>query len=135
MAMNGTDVLLLVNIGTELVPDFVAVGSQRGMTRVENVAEIDISSKDEAAKRILGGRYSSTMTLDGLYVPDDEAMLTLKSAVRNRELILVRMSEEGDEVEEASALVTSKSESWPDQGEATISISLSIDGEWTTVGS
>ena len=134
MAMNGTDVLLLVNVGTEAAPNYKVVGSQRGLTRVENTAEIDVSSKEERPKRVLGGRYDSTMTLDALYVPDDDCYLALQSANRNADLILVRKSEDDVQVEEATALITSMSESYPDQEAATITVSLRIDGEWEELG-
>jgi TP901-1 family phage major tail protein len=133
--MSGTDVLLLVNTGTVGSPVYTAVGSQRGLSREETTEEIDISSKDERAMRVLAGRYGSTMSLDALYVPDDASFLALKSAMRNGDLILVRLSEDGVEVEEADALVTSMSEEYPDVDAATISVALRIDGEWVTVGS
>ena len=85
--------------------------------------------------RVLPGRYGSTMTLDALYVPDDTAFLALQSANRDGELILVRIEEEEIETEEADALITSMSESYPDQGACTISVSLRVDGEWSVVGS
>ena len=58
MSMNGTDVLLLVNTGTPTVPVYEAVGSQRDVTFDEATEEIDVSSKDSRAKRVLPGRYS-----------------------------------------------------------------------------
>lgn len=135
MALSGTDVLLLVNTGTAEAPVYTAVGSQRGLTRQETTAEIDISSKDQREMRVLPGRYGSTMTLDALYVPDDASFLALQAANRDGELILVRVEEEEIETEEADALITSMSESYPDQGPSTISVSLRIDGDWTVVGS
>lgn len=132
---SGTDVLLLVNTGTSDSPTYTEVGSQRGLTRAETTAEIDISSKEERAMRVLPGRYGSTMSLDALYVSDCDAFLSLQSAMRNGELILVRISEEELETEEADALITSLSESYPDQAEATVTVALRIDGDWTTVGS
>ena len=135
MAISGTDVLLMVNTGTAVAPEYTAVGSQRGLTRDETTAEIDISSKESRAMRVLPGRYGSTMSLDALYVLDDEAFLSLQSAMRNGELILVRVSEDDLETEEADALITSMSESYPDVAEATITVALRIDGAWATVGS
>ena len=135
MGMSGTDVLLLVNTGTTVAPVYTAVGSQRGLTRDETTAEIDISSKDSRATRVLPGRYGSTMSLDALYVLDDDSFLSLQSAMRNGELILVRIEEDETETEEADALITSMSESYPDVAEATITVALRIDGEWSTVGS
>jgi len=135
MAMNGSDILLLVNIGTPSVPAYQVVGSQRDMTFDEATEEIDVSSKSSRAKRVLPGRYSSSISLDALYVPTRDDYDALKSAMRNGELILVARQEEGTTTETADALVTSLSESFPDQGEATISVALTIDGEWTEVGS
>ena len=135
MAMNGTDVLLLVNTGTAAVPVYEAVGSQRDVNFDEATEEIDVSSKDSRAKRVLPGRYSANLSLDALYVPTDDAYLALQSAMRDGDLILVAREEEETTTETATALITSLSESFPDQGEATISISLTIDGEWTEVGS
>lgn len=134
MAMNGTDVLLYVNTGTPAVPVYEVVGSQRGLSRDETTAEIDASSKDERAMRVLPGRYGSSMSLDALYVPTDTAYLALLDAMRDGELILVRINEDGADTEEADALVTSISQDYPDQDVATISVDLTVDGEWSSVG-
>lgn len=133
MAMNGTDILLQVNTGTILVPVYETVGSQRDVTFEETSEEIDVSSKDGRAKRVLAGRYGASVSLDALYVPTDAAYQSLKDAMRNGDLIKVLRQESGASLEEATALVTSLSEAGPDQGEATISISLTIDGEWAEV--
>ena len=135
MGLNGTSVLLLVNTGTEETPVLTAVGSQRNLSREETTEEIDVSSKTSRAKRVLPGRYGSSMSLDALYVPSNTCYLALKGAMRNGELIVVRVSEDGVEIEEADALVTSMSEEWPDQEEASISVDLTIDGDWAVVGS
>lgn len=135
MPVSGTSVLLLVNTGTAEVPDYTAVGSQRGLTLDETTAEIDISSKEAREMRVLPGRYGSTLSLEALYVADDASFISLQSAMRNGDLILVRISEDGAEVEEADALVTSMSGSYPDQAEATITVALRIDGAWVVVGS
>ncbi len=135
MAMNGTDVLLLVNTGTELVPSYEAVGSQRDVSFEETTEEIDVSSKDSRQKRVLPGRYGASLTLDALYVPTNAAFVALQAANRDGELILVAKEVDNVTIETATALITSMSGSFPDQGEATISISLTIDGGWTVVGS
>lgn len=129
--MNGTGFLLMVNTGTEEVPAYTVVGSQRDATVDETTDTIDVSSKDGRARRVLPGRYGSTISLDALYVPDDAAYQALKAANRSGELILVAREENDVVTETASAKVDSISESFPDQGEATISISLTVDGDWT----
>jgi len=135
MAMNGTDILLLVNTGSESVPSYEAVGSQRDVSFEETTEEIDVSSKDSRAKRVLPGRYGASITLDALYVPTGAAFVALQGAMRDGELILVAKEVDNVTVETASALITSMSEAMPDQAEATISISLTLDGTWTVVGS
>jgi len=135
MAKNGTDILLLVNTGTNVSPAYEVVGSQRDVTFDETTEEIDVSSKDSRAKRVLPGRYSAAVSLEALYVPSDAAYGALQDAMRNGELIKIAKEDDGTTVETADALITSMSENDPDQGESTISISLTIDGEWTAVGS
>jgi TP901-1 family phage major tail protein len=130
MAMNGSDILLLVNIGTAAVPSYQAVGSQRDVTFEEATEAIDVSSKDSRARRVLPGRYTSNISLDSLYVPTRDDYDALKDAMRHGELILVARQEEGVTVETADALVESMSEAFPDQAEATISVSLAVDGFW-----
>lgn len=128
--INGTDIILLVNTGTPETPQYTAVGHQRDVTFEETNDEIDVSSKESRAARVIAGRYGSSITLDALYVPDDSAYLALRSALRDGELILVAREEDEEVLETAPALITSMSGSFPDQGEATISISLTIDGKW-----
>jgi len=131
MAINGSDVLLLVNTGTAAVPVYTAVGSQRGVSFEETTEEIDISSKDSRAKRVLPGRYSASLSLESLYVWSDTGYQALRDAMRDGELILVAKQDDGVTMETADALVTSMSEEFPDQEEATISVDLTIDGFWT----
>jgi TP901-1 family phage major tail protein len=131
MAINGSDILLLVNTGTAAVPVYEAVGSQRDVTFDEATEEIDVSSKDSRAKRVLPGRYSASLSLDALYVWSDDGYQALRDAMRDGELILVARQDDGVTMETADALITSLSESFPDQGEGTISISMTVDGFWT----
>ena len=133
MAMNGTDILLLVNTGTPLVPVDVAVGSQRDATFGETTDAIDVSSKDARARRVLLGRYSAEITMDALYVPSDAAYLALQVAMRDGELIKILREESGASLEEATAVVTDLSQAAPDQDGATVSVGLAIDGEWAEV--
>lgn len=134
MAINGADVLILVNVGTEIAPDYKIVGSQRGVTFSETTDEIDVSSKEARAGRYLPGRYGATITLDALYMPSDDGYLTLLSAMRNGEFVTVRVQEEGAQVEQANAIVTDLSRTAPDQDASTCSVTLRVDGEWQTLG-
>ncbi len=129
--MNGADVLLLVNLGTEDDPTWAIVGSQRDATFNETTAEIDLSSKDSRARRVGPGRYSADVSLDALYVPSDEGYQALRDAMRLGNLIQIQRQESEAALEYAYAVVTGLSGGMPDQGEATISVDLAIDGEWS----
>ena len=125
--MQGTDILLLVTVSGG---SLVAVASQRGLTVAETSAVIDLSSKDSRAFKGAAGRYQSTLSLQHLYVPTASGYLALRSANRNGTPIVVQRSESGSAVEEADAIVTSMRGDFPDQGEAVISVDLTVDGEW-----
>lgn len=133
--MNGADFLLLVNTGTPTVPSYEAVGCQRDATIEEASDTIDNSCKDSRAQRVDYGRYSSSVSLDQVYVQTDAGYLALKDANRNAKMILIAREIEDVVVETALAKVDSISETFPDQAESTVSISLTIDGFWTEVGS
>jgi TP901-1 family phage major tail protein len=135
MAMNGTDILLLVNTGTDESPTYEAVASQRDTTVEEASETIDYSSKDGRAQRVGAGRYSSTISLDALYVPTDAGYQALRDANRAGTLIMVAKQVNDVVTETALAKIDSISEAFPDQAEATISISLTLDGEWIEAGS
>lgn len=135
MAMNGSDLLILVNIGTTEAPSYMAVGCQRDATIDEASATIDVSCKDSRAQRVLAGRYSATISLDALYIPDDQAYQALKDANRNGDLILIAREELGVVTETFPAKVDSLSQSFPDQGEATVSASFTVDGFPVAAGS
>jgi len=135
VAISGTDILLLVNTGTEDAPVYEEVGGQRGATYGETTDEIDASSKDSEAFRVLAGRKKSIITLDALYIPDDACYVILRAAMRAREFILVRRSENGADVEEAQAIITNLSRNAPDNEVASLTVGLTIDGDWEEVGS
>jgi len=134
MAKNGADILVLVNMGTLITPMYQVMGSQRDVTFEETNDEIDVSSKDAREKRVLAGRYSSSISLDALYVPSDSAYQVLKAAMRAGTILQLLREEMGASVEYASAIITSLSEAGPDQGEATVSASFTVDGAWVEIG-
>ncbi len=131
--LNGTDVLLLVNTGTEGAPIWTSVGSQRDVTIGEEVDLIDTSSKDAPEATYLGGRYGATISLDQLYVPSDAAYTTLKTKFRARATIKVRIRESGTDKEEATCIINSLERNFPDQEESTVSIELTLTGGFTTI--
>lgn len=135
MARNGTTWLVLANIGTPTVPAYSAVGCQRDGGTEETTENIDVSCKDSRAGRYLPGRYGSTLTLDSLYIETGAAYLALLDAMRDGTLIALAKELDGAVYETADAVINSLSESFPDQDAATVSMSATIDGFWSEVGS
>lgn len=124
---NGTDVLLKLEVSPGV---FQILGSQRGVTFGETTAPIDMSSKNSRNYKGKPGRYSSTASLQHLYVPNASGYDALKAAMRDGTLIRVERTEFGTDLEEADAIVTNLSGDFPDQEAAVISVDLQITGAW-----
>jgi TP901-1 family phage major tail protein len=133
--LNGSDVVLLANTGTELIPVYEVVACQRDVTFTETRDEIDVSSKCEPGRVFIPGRFRAEVSLDALYVPDNDAYEALKAAHRAGDLILIARQQEEVTVETALAMISSMTETFPDQDAGTISVSLTVSGMWEVVGS
>lgn len=130
--MNGSDIVLMA----EDAPgsgNLIVIGHQRDMSINENSETINFNSKESRAQSVGYGRYSSDMSLDALYVPSDAAMAALKQAIRQALYITVQTQVSGVPTEEAECVVTGNVSNFPDQGEVTVSVSLTVNGEWETL--
>lgn len=128
--MNGTAYLVQVNTGTVGVPIWTTVGAQRDTTVSESLGTVDTSSKDSNNQEILPGRYSATLSFDHLYVPGQPEHTLLRDAIRNRTLVQVREFLNGSPGVVGSGYLTSRSQSFPDQGEAVVSVEFTLTGAW-----
>lgn len=132
---NGTDVLILARTSAVgVTPEvFTAIGSQRDASISESNDTIDHSSKDMRAEQSRPGRYSATVECESLWLPSDAALSALRAACRNGTMTKVRRSDTavGGVVEEAEAWLESLDTEFPDQGEATVSITAHVSGVWT----
>lgn len=131
MAIDGKSVLLAVNTGTASNPIWTLIGEQTGLDLNETLSEVDVGSKDGPA--FLPGRYGATGELGAFYLPSSAEYDLLKQAVRNGSKVKLQVQESGVAKEEAEAIVTNFSRSFPNEGGATISVSFRIDGTWVTV--
>jgi len=134
-ATNGADTLVIVDTGTS-TPVWVIAAGQRDATFDENNNLIDVSSKDSGrTEEVLMGRLSQTVTLDMLYINGDAGYNALKDASRNGTSVLIRRRFQGSDLEQATSYVETRSESFPDQDAAVISLTFRIDGAWAAVSS
>lgn len=121
--VNGDDILVFIG--------GVIVGHQRNAQRTESNDLIDISSKIARQRRILAGRYQTDLTLDALWVRTASGLDALRTAIRSGDPVTLAVQFQGSGWESASAIASGSTEDWPDQGEATVSIDLAIDGSWS----
>jgi TP901-1 family phage major tail protein len=128
----GKSLLIYVNTGTDATPVWTKVGAQRGFSLEETADNFETTSKDSGVNREYEYSYnSSTISLNGLYIPSDEGLQALKNAQRNQEKIKAQTWENGAAVEQADALVTTRTIEGPHDNSATYSTELQITGGWT----
>lgn len=124
--IKGTDVVIRVNTGS----GWSNVGSQTGVKFDDSLGMIDVSSKEARAKKLLPGRYESTVVLDALYVPGAAEYLYLKNACRNGTAAQIRRRLLSNDTEEADCYISHVSEDFPDMAPATCSVTVEITGAW-----
>jgi len=131
--INGADVLILVDVGVS-APSFVVAAGQRDVTFDESNNLIDVSSKDTGRiEEVLMGRLTQTVTLDMLFINGDAGYLALKDASRNGTSITIRRRFQGADVEDATAFIETRSETFPDQDAGLVSLSFRLSGAWVVV--
>ena len=131
--INGADVLILVDVGVS-APSFVIAAGQRDVTFDESNNLIDISSKDTGRiEEVLMGRLTRTVTLDMLFINGDAGYLALKDASRNGTAITIRRRFQGADIEDATAFVETRSETFPDQDAGLVSLAFRLSGAWVVV--
>lgn len=132
--ITGVDILIHVNVGTELSPDWKAVGGQRGASLSESRETKDVTSKLSPGgyKQNEYGLAEWSISCDGVYVESEQAYAHLVAAMRNKNKVMARWLEGGAGVFEGTALVTSRDLDGPYDGEATYSMELQGDGQPTS---
>lgn len=131
--INGADVLILVDVGVS-APSFVIAAGQRDVTFDESNNLIDISSKDTGRiEEVLVGRLTQNVTLDMLFINGDAGYNALKDASRNGTSITIRRRFQGADIEDATAFVETRSETFPDQDAGLVSLSFRLSGSWVAV--
>ena len=131
--INGADVLIIVDVGVS-APSFVVAAGQRDVTFDESNNIIDISSKDTGRiEEVLVGRLTQNVTLDMLFINGDAGLNALRDASRNGTEIAIRRRFQGQDIEQVTAFVETRSESFPDQDAGVVSLSFRLSGSWGVV--
>lgn len=128
--VNGTDILVQVEHPADS-GNYLTIGSQRGATFGEQTASVDMSSKEDRKRFVNPGRYSSTLSLEHLYVPTSSGYAMLKNAMRNGTYVRVRRRELGSTLETAQCVCTGLSLAAPDQEASVVSAEFDVNGAWS----
>lgn len=131
--IDGASVLLMVNMGDDETPNWTAVAEQTGLSTENSRNLIEASSKDSDHTKWIYGKQDGTVTLESLYVPNDAAFKAIEEAMNNKEIVILRRTENGEDIEEATALVSTISKEWPDNDASTCSAEFQLDEPWTPV--
>lgn len=133
--IDGASVLLMVNMGDDETPNWTAVAEQTGLSTENSRNLIEASSKDSDHTKWIYGKQDGTVTLESLYVPNDAAFKAIEEAMNNKEIVILRRTENGEDIEEATALVSTISKEWPDNDASTCSAEFQLDEPWTPISS
>lgn len=128
MAIDGNSVLLLVNIAPPGEPfDYEAVGEQRGLTESSSRDAIDASHKLRDHMVNLLGRADGTVSLEGLWVPDDIALQAIERAYREKQVVILRKQVQGIAVEQREGVITTFDKDYPDNDVSTITVEIALN--------
>ena len=133
MSIDGSDVLLMVDVGTDTESDFVAVAAQQDLTISESRDIREVTSKLDDHKKKEYGEMDTTASLESLFVVDDSGEELLRSAVQDATKVTIRIQESDVEIEEGTVLVSSLERNFPRNDNSTFSAELEFDGPLTTV--
>lgn len=133
MAVKGVDILVLVENPAQS-GTYITVGGQRSATLSESVETIETTHKlTDGFKEFEYGFGEWKISADGVYIKDDAGFVALRNAMRNKQKVKLRIKEEGADVEEGLALVTSRELEGAYDGEATYSVEFQGTGAITPV--
>lgn len=132
MAVNGKDIVLQVNTGTVGSPSYTTLAAQTNVEFTITNSNIDASTKDSASSKFEYGRKTETATVDFLFDKTGADIAALRDAIRNRTKLLVRRYDTGDSTvkETATVVIDDFTESFPDQDNAVVTVTISVDGDW-----
>lgn len=129
--LRGVDLVIMVNTGDETTPVWSVVGGQRSATISETVETLDATTKDSdpGTYDYEYGLYTWTISCEGIYIPDDASYQLLKTAMRGRQKVKVRIQEAGTATEEGYAILTSRELEAPYEDMATYSVEMQGTGQ------
>ena len=130
MAKRGKDTAVYVNTGTEVEPEWVRVGGQRGGTFNRGSDTLDVASKDSdgwADEDYASNNWGHDF--DGLIPENKETYAMLEDAWYNQEFVMTRWTSGSNRIWEGKCIITDFPEEAPYDDAMTYSITLSGKGK------
>lgn len=130
----GVDILILVNTGDDVSPNWIPVGGQRGATMSDTVDTVETTHKLSGGAKTYEYTFSdATISCDGVYILNDEGYNALVGAMRQKQKVKVRWQEKGDDIYEGEFLVVSRDLEGAYDSESTYSMELQRTGDITVI--
>lgn len=129
--INGSTILLQVRSATG--PDvYTTVGGQRGMSVSKERTFIATHDKADGDTTGIGGRRTTSITMEGLVIANDVGRLALIAAYEGDGAVRVRRTAIGAEAaKQLIGVITACDEDFPDDEESTWTIEVQGNGGWT----
>lgn len=129
--INGSTILLQFRTGTG--PDvYTTVAGQTGLSVSRERTMIATSAKEDGDATFAGGRRSSTVSLEGLVLAADVSRTAIRAAFNSSsgEGRIRRTAIGAEAAEQATVLVSSLEEDFPDDDASTWTAELQVTGAW-----
>lgn len=127
-AIDGSDILILVDISEDGSGNYVAIAGQQDLTESEERDLREVTTKVHDHKHYEYGEMDTSLSFDTLYVPDDKARSVLEDAIRGGNKILMRRTEDGNHMTEGYGLVGSLEKNYPQNDNSTFACEVQLDG-------
>lgn len=127
-AIDGSDILILVDISEDDSGDYVAIAGQQDLTESEERDLREVTTKVHDHKRYEYGEMDTSLSFDTLYVPDDKARSVLEDAIREGKKLSLRRTEDEEHMTEAFGLIGSLEKNYPQNDNSTFACEVQLDG-------
>lgn len=133
-AVAGASVLVYVDVSATETPDYKAVACQTNAAINLSNTMIDMSCKNAADNEYAYGRGDATLTLDSLFVLEDDGLDALIKAADEKKPVICQAKKIGSTiVKQAEFLISGYTLTFPDNDRSTVSMTLQRTGSWEEI--
>ena len=132
--ISGSTILLQVRTAVGAPDTYTTVGGKRGLSITRERTFIGTSAKDDIDATGLGGRRTTSLSMEGLVIASDAGRAALIAAYEGDGAVRVRRTAIGAEAaKQLIGVITSLDEDFPDDEESTWTLEVQGNGGWTAI--